>query len=176
MATYDELTGKYDFWSDRLEELQGMKLTKKRAAKIARIENRVENLESRIAEFPDQFTIGLTPALSPEGFARVSVGITDVPSDDSYTGGDPLLLEIRGKRSLGNGKTRRKVQRSSFVNGDYWNGDVSQIVSGGGYILKDFADFDKIKISIATDSGEGISGWNKQDVLASQTFDITEVF
>ena len=100
-------------------------------------------------------------------WGMIYVDIFDSPLDDTFTGGDPLILRSSftdGKGMDDNGRSwssRSHTSTSAFANGDYWNGDNEQTLMMGstslGYTM---ANYDSGSVTLFKDSGEG--SWDER--------------
>ena len=80
----------------KIEKLESRPEKIARRARIERFETRLDKLLNNAPQ--DEFSISLGqpfPKDMPD-FWRYTVDITDSPYDDSFTGGDPLRLNVRG--------------------------------------------------------------------------------
>ena len=108
-------------------------------------------------------------------WGRIYVDIFDSPLDDTFTGGDPLILRSSftdGKGMDKNGRTwsgRSRTSTSAFANGDYWNGDNEQTLMMGspslGYTLE---NFDTGTVTLFKDPGEG--SWDERTDNMTQIY------
>ena len=116
----------------KIEKLESRPEKIARRARIERFETRLDKLLNNAPQ--DEFSISLDQPFPEEqpDFWRYTVDITDSPYDDSFTGGDPLWLGVRGVGMAGyKGASSSFGRRSSFANGDYWEGNESQTLTIG---------------------------------------------
>ena len=161
---------------DKLESLQDMPMTDRIERKIKRLELRAQKLESRIEKIRgDEFEITFQQAGDSWSEGRFEVNVHDSSYDDAFTGNDPLLIQFQGTQSLGDGHTKTVTSRSTLVNGDYWDGENEQVLLAGGD-FEQYADFDQLTVTIATDKGDRPMDFKLNDILAVQTFDPADLF
>ena len=101
-------------------------------------------------------------------WGMIYVDIFDSPLDDTFTGGDPLILRSNfvdgkgydpetGRSWSGRGRTTT----SAFANGDYWDGNNEQTLMMGspslGYTLE---NYDSGTVTLFKDPGEG--SWDER--------------
>jgi len=130
------------------------------------------------AELPDGFTITLQQSDDEVGFDRFEFTIFDSPFDDSFTGGDRLMMQVEGVKTSTDGRkfsTERWTNRDSLANGQYWEGLSEQTLMAGGYVVDRSFDFDQVTVTLAVDNGEGVADWAAADVLATETIDLTQL-
>ena len=176
MSRVDILTGRLERTLERLESFPDMPMTRRTERWIERLERRAERLENRIEYLRgDEFEITFQQADDSWSWDRFEVNVHDSSYDDTFTGNDPLLIQFQGTRTLDNGRRRTVTTRSTFVNGDYWDGENEQVLIAGGNLGR-FADFDQLTVTIATDTGDRPMGFEADDILAVQTFNPTDLF
>ena len=100
--------------------------------------------------------------------------LTDSATDDSFTGGQPLLMQVQGTRTRKNGSTKTWTSRSTLANGSYWEGLDEQTVFAAGSFTRRMENFDEVTVTLAADNGGGVADWANADVLASQIIDMTQ--
>ena len=197
----DRITGRLDTIGDKLDYLSGLPTNERRAERIERLlareemlNNLLQELEQEVVAYelettlnvkaartlapaaaiePDRFDISFTPGTGYQGLDQINFGIYNSLEDDTYLGNEPLLMQVRGTKSIG-GRTINKTRRSTLANGDYWEGGSQQVISAGGSILKTFEDFDQFTVTIATSPEEGLRAFNQDDILTTQTFDVAD--
>ena len=127
-----------------------------RRARIERFETRLDKLLNNAPQ--DEFSISLGqpfPESQPD-FWRYTVDITDSPYDDSFTGGDPLWLRVRGVGKVSHsGGSSGFSRRSSFANGDYWEGNESQTLTVGSTWYNEDHQYPELTVTLATETSTG---------------------
>lgn len=125
----------------------------------------------------DSFSITLQKADDELGFDRFEFTIFDSPFDDTFTGGDRLMMEVSGEKSVQKRfkfATEKWTSRSSLANGQYWEGLSEQTLFAGGYSVDRAFDFNEVTVTLAKDNGGGVADWANADVLATETIDMTQ--
>ena len=170
---YDKITGRLETVMEKIERLQGLdELNAKQQAKLDRLYAKQERLEDRIDEISDTYSLGIAGWSEAEGQLNFSFAVGDSAKDPTFSAGDELIMRVEGVRTKANGGTERKTQTSTFANGYYWDNDNTfNFIEGGGPVLENFDAFDEITVSIATTPGD--LKWDSENVLASQSFDIS---
>ena len=184
MASLDFLTGRLETIQDKIslwENLQSPRAERR----LKRLNRRLSNVQSRIDELyaqmdlpQDSFEIAFKQSDDQYGFDRIEFTIFDSPFDDTFTGGEPLLMEFQGtwEGQIGHKYSRRNyTSRSTLANGQYWEGLSEQTVFAGGSFLNDIASFDEVTVTLAVDSGNGVRDWRNADVLATQSINVTDL-
>ena len=158
---------------NRLEfRIAKLKAKPEKIARTRRIERFEERLETLMNNAPqDTFEITYKQPTAERSFYRFEVAITDSPFDDTFTGGDDLLLRVRATRPFGG----RNIT-TTLANGDYWAGNDEQTLTLGGTGY-DLTDYETVTATLAIDTRDwGTVNSNMGDVLAVQTFDMTTLF
>ena len=136
----------------KIEKLESRPEKIARRARIERFETRLDKLLNNAPQ--DEFNISLSqpfPESQPD-FWRYTVEITDSPYDDSYTGGDPLWLRIRGNGKVGQGGGSSGFSRhSTLANGDYWEGNESQTLTVGSTWYDEDHQHPELTVTLAVD-------------------------
>ena len=140
----------------KIEKLESRSEKIARRARIERFETRLDKLLNNAPQ--DEFSISLGqpfPESQPD-FWRYTVEITDSPYDDSFTGGDPLRLSVRGVGKVGHGGGSSGFsRRSSFANGDYWEGNESQTLTTGSTWYNDDHQYPELTVTLANETSTG---------------------
>ena len=169
MTAFAGLLNRIERLQDRIARLQLRPQNDRRVARIARLEDKVEQAESLLPK--DTFEITYKAPTAERSFYRFEVAITDSPFDDTFTGGDDLLLRVRATKPF-HGRT----VTSTLANGDYWAGNDEQTLTLGGSSY-DFTDYETVTATLAIDTRDWATvNSNMGDVLAVQTFDMTTLF
>ena len=166
MTAFAGILDRIERLQDRIARMQLRPQNDRRVARIARLEDKVERVESLLPQ--DTFEITYKAPTEDRSFYRFEVDIFDSPYDDTFTGGDDLLLRARAARPFGG-----RTLTTTLANGDYWAGGDEQTltVGGSGY---DFTGYETLTATLAIDTRDwsGVNS-NMGDVLAVQTFDMT---
>ena len=180
MATIDELTGRIDTIRDRIEWLQSKPTNERREKRLTRLRNRVLRLEDRVDSF--ELSAHLSAAELPQDTFEISLkgdgvefNIHDSTSDDTFTAGDPLIMQIQATRAKSNGGTETMTQRTTLANGQYWEGLSDQTIFAGGSVFNKLQNFDQFTVTVATDDGNRPMSFDQNDILAVQTFNPTDL-
>ena len=180
MATIDELTGRIETLQDKIELIEGRPTTKRRQRRLTRLRNRVLSLEDRVDTF--ELSAQLTESKLPQDSFQLStknngIGFTvyDSAFDNTFIGGDPLVMQIQATKSKGNGRTQKMTERTTLANGQYWEGLSEQTIFAGGSVFDRLQSFDQFTVTVATDDGKRPMGFDQDDILAVQTFSSTEL-
>ena len=193
----DNLTSRIERIEARIERWEDKPQTERRIAKIARQYKRIEMAQAKIdanerdiafieaaavkaetAELPvDTFEITFKQPDAERNFYRFEVDVYDSPFDDSFTGGEPLVMRVNAEgRQKPNGGISNMGSTSSLANGPYWQGLNNQTLLLGGSTYESFLDYPTVTAYVAKDDKEWIGGGQLNDVLAVQTFDMTTLF
>ena len=169
MTAFAGLLDRIERLQDRIARRQSRPQNDRRIARIERLEERLERVESLLPK--DTFEITYKAPTAERSYYRFEVAITDSPFDDTFTGGDDLLLRVRATRPF-SGSTIT----STLANGDYWAGSDEQTLTLGGTGY-DLTDYETVTATLAIDTRDW-SGFNSNmgDVLAVETFDMTTLF
>ena len=155
---------------NRLEfKIAKLQAKPEKIARTRRIERFEERLDKVLNNAPqDTFEITYKAPTEDRSFYRFEVDIFDSPHDDTFTGGDDLLLRVRATKPFGG-----RTLTTTLANGDYWAGGDEQTltVGGSGY---DFTGYETLTATLAIDTRDwsGINSNMVGDVLAVQTFDM----
>ena len=169
MTAFAGLLDRIERLQDRIARLQLRPQNDRRVARIERLKDKVEQAESLLPQ--DTFEITYKAPTAERSFYRFEVAITDSPFDDTFTGGDDLLLRVRATKPF-HGRT----VTSTLANGDYWAGNDEQTLTLGGSSY-DFTDYETVTATLAIDTRDWATvNSNMGDVLAVQTFDMTTLF
>ena len=169
MTAFAGILDRIERLQDRIARLQLRPQNDRRVARIARLEDKVEQVESLLPQ--DTFEITYKQPTAERSFYRFEVAITDSPFDDTFTGGDDLLLRVRATKPF-----RGRTITSTLANGDYWAGNDEQTLTLGGTGY-DLTDYETVTATLAIDTRDwGTVNSNMGDVLAVQTFDMTTLF
>ena len=159
---------------NRLEfRIAKLKAQPEKTVRTRRIERLGERLETALNNAPqDTFEITYKAPTEDRSFYRFEVDILDSPYDDTFTGGDPVLLNVRATGRRTQWGTSGRNMTTALANGDYWDGSDEQtlMVGGSGF---DFTGHETATATLAIDTRDwsGV-GSNMGDVLAVQTFDM----
>lgn len=180
MTTIDELTGRIDTLQGRIERLESKPTNERREQRLAKLRNRVSRLEDRVDTF--ELSAQLTESKLPQDSFQLSIKnngveftVYDSVFDDTFTGGEPLIMQIEATRSKGNGRTQRMTERTTLANGQYWEGLSEQTIFAGGSVFDRLQSFDQFTVTVATDDGKRPMSFDQDDILAVQTFSSTEL-
>lgn len=180
MTTIDELTGRIDTLQGRIERLESKPTNERREQRLAKLRNRVSRLEDRVDTF--ELSAQLTESKLPQDSFQLSIKnngveftVYDSVFDDTFTGGEPLIMQIEATRSKGNGRTQRMTERTTLANGQYWEGLSEQTIFAGGSVFDRLQSFDQFTVTVATDDGKRPMSFDQDDILAVQTFNSTEL-
>ena len=180
MATIDELTGRIETLQDKIELIEGRRTTERRQRRLTRLRNRVSSLEDRVDTF--KLSTQLTESKLPQDSFQLSIKnngveftVYDSVFDDTFTGGEPLVMQIEATKSKGNGRTQRMTERTTFANGQYWEGLSEQTIFAGGSVFDRLQSFDQFTVTVATDNGNRPMSFDQDNILAVQTFSSTEL-
>ena len=177
MATIDELTGRIDTLQDRIERLESKPTNERREKRLTRLKNRVARLENRV----DSFELSAQSNVPQDTFDillkndGVEFSIHDSAFDDTFTGGDPLIMQIHATKTKDNGGTEIMTERTTLANGQYWEGLSDQTVFAGGSMFDKLQSFDQFTVTVATDDGNRPISFDQDDILAVRTFSPTEL-
>tara|TARA_S200002703_G_scaffold75074_1_gene64704 strand:+ start:352 stop:912 length:561 start_codon:yes stop_codon:yes gene_type:complete len=184
MATLDRLTGRLQtiqnkilFW-EASESPDAERRLKRLNRRLDRVQSRIGELSVQMNLPQDSFEISFKQSDDQFGFDRIEFTIFDSPFDDTFTGGEPLLMQFQGtetKQIRHKFSRRTYTSRSTLANGQYWQGLSEQTVFAGGSFLNDIASFDEVTVTLAVDSGNGVRDWRNADVLATQLIDVTDL-
>jgi hypothetical protein len=105
----------------------------------------------------------------------VDIEIYDSEVDDTFTGGDPLLMQVQATRRKANGGFETMTQRTTLANGSYWEGSSQQTIYAGGSVFDKLQGFDQFTVTVAIDDGKRPMGFDQDDILAVQTFSSTDL-
>ena len=165
MTSIAEFTLKVRRLEAKIEKLESRPQKIARVARIERYEARLDKLLNNAPE--DEFSITLSQP-SPEDlpdFWRYTVEITDSPYDDSFTGGDPLWLGVRGVGKVSHsGGSSGFSRRSSLANGDYWEGNESQTLTTGSTWYNDDHQYPELTVTLATETSTGDVALKVQEI------------
>ena len=157
---YDKLTGILEEKQDLIDKLESKPLNDRRAARLERLRNRVENLTERtqlLEPLLDKFIISYSDN-------AIEVDIYDSPFDDTFERGDPLWVQTTTSVRKPNGGTSTRTMTSTLANGNYWEGGLEQTVFAGGSGIQDLGSYDQFTVGI-------LDGDNKNgQLLAVETF------
>jgi len=144
-----------------------LKAKPEKIARTRRIERFEERLETLMNNAPqDTFEITYKAPTAERSFYRFEVDVLDSPYDDTFTGGDDLLLRVRATKPF-SGRT----VTSTLANGDYWTGNDEQTLTLGGSMY-DFTGYETVTATLAIDTRDWSTvNSNMGDVLAVQTFE-----
>jgi hypothetical protein len=187
MSRIDTLSGRIDSLHELIGTLESKPLNAKRSRRIERLYDRIDILEDKVSaiEAPptyepvdldngvfdgDAFDITFAKPDDNYDFNRIEIEITDSETDDSFTAGDPLWIEITGTETRPNGRERTVTKRSALANGDYWEEGNQMTVLYADKFVERFAGFDEINVTIASDKPDGWRGFDEDDIVATQTF------
>ena len=180
MTTIDELTGKIETLQDRIEWLESKPSNRRREKRLTRLRNRVLRLEDRVDSF--ELSAQLSTAKLPQDTFEIHLkgdgmefNIHDSTSDDTFTGGDPLIMQIQATRAKSNGGTETMTERTTLANGQYWEGLSDQTIFAGGSVFSKLQNFDQFTVTVATDDGNRPMSFDQDDILAAQTFSPTDL-
>ena len=182
----EELNALIDKREGLLAKRLAMDPSDKRDRLVRKMQNRLtRNYEQRdeLTGQPqpfDEFNIRLEcEERGNRKFGMIYVDIFDSPLDDTFTGGDPIIMRSSfadGKGMDDNGRTwssRATTRTSAFANGDYWNGDNEQTLAGGSTSLAyTLENFDDGTVTLYKDPGEGSWAERKENMTPfySQNF------
>ena len=158
---------------NRLEfKIAKLKAKPEKIARTRRIERFEERLETLMNNAPqDTFEITYKSPTTERSFYRFEVDVLDSPYDDTFSGGDDLLLRVRATRPFGG-----RTVTSTLANGDYWAGNDEQTLTLGGTGY-DLTDYETVTATLAIDTKDWSTiDSSMGDVLAVQTFDMTTLF
>ena len=165
MSSISEYAFKVRRLEAKIEKLESRPQKIARVARIERFEARLDKLLNNAPQ--DEFSISLSqpfPEAQPD-FWRYTVKITDSPYDDSFTGGDPLRLNVRGVGKVGHGGGSSGFhRRSSFANGDYWEGNESQTLTTGSTWYNDDHQYPELTVTLATETSTGDVALKVQEI------------
>ena len=197
MKTIEQLTEDIARIDARLERWANKPMTERRLAKIARQESRRERLYGQIEAIEEREAAAIERAeplidevtgveLPKDSFTfrveetdfgcLVSVDIYDSPFDDTFTGGEPLVLRASatGKRTA-NG-TQSHHTTVTLANGEYWDGGLRQTVTAGSSSWSDWPEFSHLALTLAKDDKEWIGGGGFNYVLETADLTTAEIF
>ena len=103
--------------------------------------------------------------------------IYDSPFDDTFTGGEPLVLRTgaTGKRTAYG--TQSRYSTVSLANGEYWTGEsYSQTVMTGRSMWSDWPEFSHLALTLAKDDKQWIGGGGFNYVLETADLTTAEIF
>ena len=149
----------------KIEKLESRPEKIARRARIERFEARLDKLLSNAPQ--DEFSISLGQPFPQEqpDFWRYTVDITDSPYDDSFTGGDPLWLGVRGVGKVSHsGGSSGFNRRSSLANGDYWEGNESQTLTVGSTWYNEDHQYPELTVTLATETSTGDVALKAQEI------------
>ena len=157
---------------NRLEfRIAKLKAKPEKIARTRRIERFEERLETLMNNAPqDTFEITYKAPTEDRSFYRFEVDILDSPYDDTFSGGDDLLLRVQATRPFGG-----RTVTSTLANGDYWADNAKQTLTLGGSSY-DLTDYETVTATLAIDTRDWSTiDSSMGDVLAVQTFDMTSL-
>lgn len=137
-----------------------------RAALMAELDAKAENADLPV----DTFEIQIKQADDITGLTRVEIDVFDSPFDDSFIGGEPLMLMIQGTGKKTRNGTSNFTSRTTLANGPYWDGLSRQTLMMGSSSLSDVGDYPEVSVTLAKDTGEWRDGNPMGDILAIETF------
>lgn len=180
MTTIDEITGRIETLQGKIDLLQSKPTTERRQQRLAKLRKRVSRLEDRVDAF--ELSAQLTESKLPQDSFQLSIKnngieftVYDSVFDDTFTGGEPLIMQIEATRSKGNGRTQRMTERTTLANGQYWEGLSEQTIFAGGSVFDRLQSFDQFTVTVATDDGNLPMSFDQDDILAIQTFSSTDL-
>lgn len=144
--------------------------------KIART-RRIELFEQRLDKLmnnapQDTFEITYKAPTAGRSSYWFEVAITDSPFDDTFTGGDDLLLRVQATRRFS-----RQSMTTTLANGDYWAGEDQQTLWVGSRNYDQFLEYETVTATLAIDTRDWSTPDSKMgDVLAVETFDMATLF
>ena len=160
---------------NRLEfRIAKLKAQPEKTVRTRRIERLGERLETALNNAPqDTFEITYKAPTEDRSFYRFEVDILDSPYDDTFTGGDPVLLNVRATGRRTQWGTSGRNMTTALANGDYWAGEERQTLWIGSSNYHQFPEYETMTVTLAIDTRDwsGV-GSNMGDVLAVQTFDM----
>ena len=192
MSRIDFLIDKSERLTAQIERWEAKPQTERRIAKIERQKRRLartlseiesiqerDRLEAELAQqaedslLPvDTFDVSITKD-SVTGAILFNVDVYDSPFDDTFIGGEPLMMKIRGTGKHTPSGFSSFNSRRTLANGEYWDGLTRQTLINGGAFLGDIEEYPEVAVTIAKDTRDW-PGNPMGDILAIQTFDMTE--
>ena len=197
MQTIEQLQAKIERIGERLECWATKPQTEKRIAKIERQEARREWLYAQITAIEEREAAAIERAeplidevtgveLPKDSFtfrveetdfgSLVSVDIYDSPFDETFTGGEPLVLRASatGKRTA-NG-TQSHHTTVTLANGEYWDGGLRQTVTAGSSSWALWPEHTHLALTLAKDDKQWIGGGGFDYVLETADLTTAEIF
>ncbi len=198
MQTIEQLQLKIARIDERLECWYQKPQTEKRIAKIERQIARRERLYGQIEAIEEREAAAIERAeplidevtgveLPKDSFTfrveetdwgvSVFVDIYDSPFDDTFRGGEPLVLRAgaTGKRTANGTQSRHSTV--ALANGEYWTGEsYSQTVMTGSSMWSDWPEFSHLALTLAKDDKQWIGGGGFNYVLETADFTTAELF
>ena len=198
MQSIEQLQLKIARIDERLESWYQKPQTEKRIAKIERQEQRRERLYAQITAIEEREAAAIERAeplidevtgieLPKDSFTfrieetdwgvSVFVDIYDSPFDDTFMGGEPLVLRASatGKRTANGTQSRHSTM--SLANGEYWTGEsYSQTVMTGQSMWSDWPEFSHLALTLAKDDKQWIGGGGFNHVLETADYTTAELF
>ena len=198
MKTIEQLTEDIARIDARLERWANKPMTERRLAKIARQEGRRERLYGQIEAIEEREAAAIERAqplidevtgveLPKDSFTfrveetdwgvSVFVDIYDSPFDDTFRGGEPLVLRASatGKRTANGTQSRHST--GSLANGQYWTGEsYSQTVMAGQSSWSDWPEYSHLALTLAKDDKQWIGGGGFNFVLETADYTTAELF
>ena len=173
MQTIEQLQAKIERIGERLECWATKPQTEKRIAKIERQEARRDRLYAQIAAIEERAAAALERAeplidevtgveLPKDNFGfrveqtdwgvSVFVDIYDSPFDDTFVGGEPLVLRASATGKQTRNGTQSRHSTVSLANGEYWTGEsFSQTVMTGSSMWSDWPEFSHLAFTLGKD-------------------------
>ena len=198
MKTIEQLTEDIARIDARLERWANKPMTERRLAKIARQESRRERLYGQIEAIEEREAAAIERAqplidevtgveLPKDSFTfrveetdwgvSVFVDIYDSPFDDTFIGGEPLVLRASatGKRTANGTQSRHSTV--SLANGQYWTGEsYSQTVMAGQSSWSNWPEYSHLALTLAKDDKQWIGGGGFNFVLETADYTTAELF
>ena len=109
-------------------------------------------------------------------YYRFEVDVYDSPFDDTFTGGDPVLLNVRATGRRTQYGTSGRNMTTTLANGDYWAGGERQTLWIGSSNYDQFPEYETMTVTLAIDTRDWENDNQIGDVLAVETFDMTTLF
>ena len=174
MTAFAGLLDRIDRLQDRIARLQLRPQNDRRVARIARLEDKVEQVESLLPQ--DTFEISFKAPDETGRLYRFEVDVYDSPFDDTFTGGDPVLLNVRATGRRTQYGTSGRNMTTTLANGDYWAGGERQTLWIGSSNYDQFPEYETMTVTLAIDTRDWENDNQIGDVLAVETFDMTTLF
>ena len=193
MQTIEQLQLKIARIDERLECWYQKPQTEKRIAKIERqiarrdrlygqidlIEARAAQEEERSQPLIDEVTGAELPRDSfdfrlerTDWGVTVNVDIYDSPFDDTFTGGEPLLLRTSATgRYTGKGFSSWH-RTGTLANGQYWEGLANQTLVSGSSAFLDWEEYPNLTVMLIKDTPDR----KVEDELASASYLTADIF